>query len=53
MAVFASETLPSPEPETPTFSVLADPAGLSPRVVLPAEALHGRYHSEISYPDGQ
>jgi hypothetical protein len=32
--------------------VLTDPAGQPPRVVSPAEALHGRYHSEISYPSG-
>jgi serine/threonine-protein kinase len=34
------------------LGALADPASLPPRVVSPAEALHGRYYSEISYPAG-
>jgi serine/threonine-protein kinase len=31
---------------------LSDPASQPPRVVSPAEALHGRYHMEVSYPSG-
>jgi serine/threonine protein kinase len=31
---------------------LPDPASLPPRVVSPAEALHGRYRREVTYPDG-
>jgi hypothetical protein len=32
---------------------LPDPASQPPRVVSPAEALHGRYHSEINWADGE
>ncbi|MGX9790517.1 protein kinase domain-containing protein [Mycobacterium sp. MMS18-G62] len=32
---------------------LPDPANLAPRVVSPAEALHGRYHQERTFTDGQ
>jgi predicted Ser/Thr protein kinase len=31
---------------------LPDPAALPPRVVSPAEALHGRYHSTRTFPNG-
>ena len=34
------------------FSTLADPASQPPRVVSPAEALHGSYHTEINYTTG-
>ena len=30
-------------------ATLTDPAGQPPRVVSPAEALHGRYHTEMNY----
>ena len=33
-------------------SVLPDPASQAPRVVSPAEALHGSYHSELTQPNG-
>jgi hypothetical protein len=33
-------------------STLADPASQPPRVVSPAEALHGSYHTEINYTTG-
>ena len=32
---------------------LPDPAGQAPRVVSPAEALHGRYHYTSTYDDGE
>jgi serine/threonine protein kinase len=32
---------------------LPDPAGLTPRVVSPAEALHGRYHQTRRFTNGQ
>ena len=34
------------------IGTLADPATQPSRVVSPAEALHGRYNREVSYPDG-
>ncbi|OBI00943.1 serine/threonine-protein kinase [Mycobacterium sp. E2733] len=32
---------------------LPDPTGQPPRVVSPAEALHGRYHATVTFPDGE
>ena len=34
------------------IGALPDPASQPPRVVSPAEALHGRYTREVTYPDG-
>jgi serine/threonine-protein kinase len=34
-------------------NTVPDPASLPPRVVSPAEALHGRYHETNTYPNGE
>ena len=34
------------------ISLLPDPASLPPRVVSPAEALHGSYDGELTYANG-
>jgi hypothetical protein len=49
---YATRTVTFTRTADTDVSLLTDPASQPPRVVSPAEALHGRYHYEVHYANG-